>query len=200
MPKRVRYIFFQNFFDHILTAQDGKEGFHLYLNHHAHLDVIITTLSLPLMTGIEVIEKIRQHNSDVAIIVLSELHETHLFPQTVTIGVDGYLFKPLSLAQFATTLQKILDTIILRRENRQKTLLLEQYKQVTNASSIISKTDAKGRITYVNEQFCRISGYEEKELLGKNHNIIRHPDMPQSAFEELWHTIKTEKKNLAGHR
>ncbi|WP_223295840.1 EAL domain-containing protein [Sulfurospirillum deleyianum] len=189
---------FSKFFDHILTAQDGKEGFHLYLNHHDRLDVIITTLSLPLMTGIEVIEKIRQHNSDVAIIVLSELHETHLFPQTVTIGVDGYLFKPLSLAQFATTLQKILDTIILRRENRQKTLLLEQYKQVTNASSIISKTDAKGRIIYVNEQFCRISGYEEKELLGKSHNIIRHPDMPRSTFEELWHTIKTEKKIWQG--
>ncbi len=59
---------------------------------------------------------------------------------------------------------------------------------------IISRTDLKGNITYANETFCEISGYTEKELLGKPHNIVRHPDMPRDAFKDLWDTIKTKKQ------
>lgn len=55
---------------------------------------------------------------------------------------------------------------------------------------IISKTDAKGRITFVNDVFIRISGFSEGELLGQPHNIVRHPDMPSEAFEDMWCTLK----------
>ncbi|MFN8611528.1 MAG: PAS domain-containing protein [Vulcanimicrobiota bacterium] len=51
---------------------------------------------------------------------------------------------------------------------------------------IVSKTDPKGIITYANRVFCKVAGYEERELLGKPHNIIRHPDMPRGAFKLLW--------------
>jgi PAS domain S-box-containing protein len=51
---------------------------------------------------------------------------------------------------------------------------------------IVSKTDLKGRITYVNRTFMAISGYEEEELLGQPHSIIRHPDMPRCIFKLLW--------------
>ena len=58
---------------------------------------------------------------------------------------------------------------------------------------IVSKTDLKGIITYVNDAFCRICGFSEGELLGRNHNIIRHPDMPEAAFENLWSEIHSGK-------
>ncbi len=54
----------------------------------------------------------------------------------------------------------------------------------------ISRTDLKGIITSVNETFCRIAGYAEDELVGVNHNIVRHPDMPEWAFQSLWDTLK----------
>jgi PAS domain S-box-containing protein len=54
---------------------------------------------------------------------------------------------------------------------------------------IVSKTDTKGRITYVNEVFCRVASYEEHEALGKPHSLVRHPDMPRSVFKLLWDTI-----------
>ncbi|MFA7243213.1 MAG: nitrate- and nitrite sensing domain-containing protein [Sulfuricellaceae bacterium] len=56
--------------------------------------------------------------------------------------------------------------------------------------TIVSKTDLKGIITFVNPEFVAISGYSEGELLGKPHNILRHPDMPPQAFEDLWNTVK----------
>ena len=57
---------------------------------------------------------------------------------------------------------------------------------------IISRTDLKGNITYANETFAEISGYSIEELIGKSHNIVRHPDMPKAIFEELWKSLKTK--------
>ncbi len=58
---------------------------------------------------------------------------------------------------------------------------------------IVSKTDLKGRITYVNRDFLEISGFTEQELIGVPHNLVRHPDMPAEAFEDLWRTLKANR-------
>jgi aerotaxis receptor len=55
---------------------------------------------------------------------------------------------------------------------------------------LVSKTDLKGITTYANDAFVAMSGYSREELVGKNHNLIRHPDMPPQAFADLWNTIK----------
>ncbi|WP_370278990.1 PAS domain-containing protein [Pontibacterium sp.] len=62
---------------------------------------------------------------------------------------------------------------------------------------IVSKTDASGRITYCNEIFIQFSGYSEEELLGTQHNIVRHPDMPRGVFHFLWTTIKEGRECFA---
>jgi PAS domain S-box-containing protein len=62
---------------------------------------------------------------------------------------------------------------------------------------IVSKTDLTGRITYCNETFIELSGYAEEELLGAQHNIIRHPDMPRGAFQLLWDTIRDGRECFA---
>lgn len=64
--------------------------------------------------------------------------------------------------------------------------------EVPDHELIISRTDLNGIITYANETFARISGYEASELIGKSHSIVRHPDMPKSVFKELWNTIHSE--------
>ncbi len=76
--------------------------------------------------------------------------------------------------------------------------LLSQYQQIANKSAIISKTDKRGIITYANENFCNISGYSKEELIGKPHNIVRHPDMPREVFKEMWGTIKNKKETWQG--
>lgn len=57
--------------------------------------------------------------------------------------------------------------------------------------AIVSETDTKGIITFANRRFCEISGYTSDELIGAAHNIIRHPDMPKAAFEQMWKTIQS---------
>lgn len=62
-----------------------------------------------------------------------------------------------------------------------------------DSDSIVSKTDERGNITYINEDFKRVSGFTEAELIGQPHNIVRHPDMPEAAFADLWNTFKAGK-------
>jgi len=62
---------------------------------------------------------------------------------------------------------------------------------------IISRTDLKGLITYANDTFCEISAFDEDELIGQSHNLVRHPDMPKEAFADLWNTL-AEKKQWIG--
>jgi len=77
--------------------------------------------------------------------------------------------------------------------NEQK--VLQSYKNVidNNANSIVSRTDKRGIITYVNDTFCKISKYSREELIGKPHSIIRDKDIPKEVFKELWDTIESGK-------
>ena len=70
---------------------------------------------------------------------------------------------------------------------------LNGYKTAIDTSSIVSKTNKKGIITYVNKMFCDISGYTEEELLGRSHNIIRHDSVSPNIFREMWQTIESKK-------
>jgi len=72
-------------------------------------------------------------------------------------------------------------------------LILNQYYHAVNVSSIVSKADIRGRISFVNDKFIQLSGYSEAELLGQPHNIVRDPSMSSETFQELWETISSKK-------
>ena len=61
-------------------------------------------------------------------------------------------------------------------------------------SFLVSETDEKGIIKFANDDYCKYAEYRLQELLGKPHNIVRHPDMPAAAFKDLWDTIKSGNK------
>jgi len=67
-------------------------------------------------------------------------------------------------------------------------------REVPKDEFLVSKTDPRSVITYANKAFIEISGYTEEELIGKPHNVVRHPDMPRAVFKLLWDTIKSGKE------
>ncbi|ENM5779278.1 PAS domain-containing protein [Vibrio mimicus] len=74
--------------------------------------------------------------------------------------------------------------------NRRNQSVINEEVTFANDVELVSTTDTRGIITYANEAFCRVAGYTAEELLHKNHNIIRHPDMPKAAFQDLWDHLK----------
>lgn len=82
---------------------------------------------------------------------------------------------------------------ITSKELEESISSLEQYKDALDETAMVSKADSFGNITYVNKKFEEVSGYCFAEVKGRNHNILRHPDMPSEVYKDLWGTIKSKK-------
>ncbi len=73
-------------------------------------------------------------------------------------------------------------------------VVLDEEVPYPEGKLIVSRTDVEGKITHCNQAFVEMSGFQEDELIGQPHYILRHPDMPAAAFKDLWDTVKTESK------
>ena len=100
---------------------------------------------------------------------------------------DGKPFKSVGTVQDISSLK-------LTELELDKTLsFLKGYHLAMDESNIVTKSDLNGNITYANDHFCEVSGYTKEEVIGKPHNIVRHPDSSVKVFKELWKTIKSKK-------
>jgi PAS domain S-box-containing protein len=190
------YEILKKYFTNIITAIDGQDGYEKFKNNQ--IDLIITDINMPKLTGLEMISKIRDIDAEVSVLVLSSYREDDFFVQSIAFGVDGYLLKPIDLYQLENIISKVVKKNYYKTQSELNLHFLNQYKEITNQSSIVSKTDSQGIITYVNDAFCHISGYTKNELIGKPHNIIRHPDNPAHLFADMWETIKGKKEIWKG--
>lgn len=74
--------------------------------------------------------------------------------------------------------------------NRRNQNVINEEVTFSAEQELVSTTDLRGVITYANPAFCRVAGFTAEELIGKNHNLVRHPDMPAAAFADLWQKLK----------
>jgi PAS domain S-box-containing protein len=184
-------------FHTVVVAVDGRDGVEKYHKHQ--IDLILTDITMPHMDGFEMIEEIRKTEEHMPpVMMLSAYTNPEYFIRAIESGMDAYILKPFNMEKFLSSLHKVVSKLKILDEARESINLLKQYQVVVDSSSIVSKTDVNGFITYVNDAFCDISGYEREELIGKNHNIIRHPAEPSELFEDMWDTIKGEKRTWCG--
>jgi len=181
----------EDFFDNIIVAVDGEDGYKKFTENN--IDLVITDINMPKMNGLELCKKIREQNNEISLIILSAHNEDNFFMESIKHGVDGYLLKPIDIDQLTGLIYRVVQKYKYINEAKMNLHLLQEYKEATNQSSIVSKTDLKGVITYVNDALCKISEYSKEELLGKSHNIVRHPDNSPTIFKEIWDTIQNKK-------
>lgn len=185
-------VIFNEFFDDITIAIDGQEAIEKF---NDRIDLIITDINMPRKNGLDMTKEIREIDKDIPILILSAYNESGFFIESIKLGVDGYLLKPLDIQQFFVEMEKIIKKVKLSEEAQATLNLLHQYQEITDKSTIVSKTDVEGNIIYVNDTFCKISSYSQSELLGNTHKMIRHPNNNYTIYKEMWETIK-EKKSI----
>jgi PAS domain S-box-containing protein len=160
--------------------------------HSKRYDLILADYKLREGCGLDLLRDMKQKNTKgyTAFIVATSYNSIDLLENLFDEGVDAFLSKPFSVEHVVNTVLRLIKKVEQKKKMIENEYLLQQYQQIVDSGSIVSKTDTKGIITYVNEKFCQISGYKAEELIGKNHNIVRHPDTPKEVFQSLWETIK----------
>ena len=176
----------------LLVVNDGEVGLAKFREFKP--DMILTDISMPMMDGITMCKLIRKEDDEIPIIISSAFSNSEYLLEAIEIGIGDYLMKPIKLNKLFNILEKKADGVIIKRTLKENEKLLSQYKDVVDAGSIVSKTDVKGVITYVNDAFVEISGYTKEELIGKKHNMVRDPSMPAEAFREMWKTVLAKKR------
>lgn len=146
--------------------------------------LIISSYEMPIMDGLELTKKIRmdERYSQIPIIITSSVNDIYLKTQLYEYGVNDILIKPILEEEL---ISKIIDIFL----NQKHIEDIESFNELLNKNIITSTTNLSGKILSVSDAFCKISGYERSELIGKNHNIVRHPDMPSSIYKDMWDTI-----------
>ena len=192
---------FKNLFKHIDVAIDGADGLQKYSQKENNFyDLVISDVVMPKMNGDDMMREIYAINPDQPVLMVTAYNNAEQLEKLIALGITYYLQKPIKLEPLLVKLNQLVDYIENKKEKEEefkriKRLNYELDSLINSFDTyvIASRTDLKGRITYASKAYEDISGYSEKELLGKPHNIVRHPDMPSSAFKDMWDTIKSEK-------
>ena len=194
--------YLSKFFKEVVYAENGQQGLELY--QQQNFDLVLTDINMPIMNGLDMARKMKEINTYQNIVIISAYSDIDKFVTSIKLGIDGYIIKPINYTDMNSLLFKLCNKIKKFQENdinaeQQKVLLdqisrnntqLRQYTEVIDHVALVSKTDLKGNIKYVNDFFVEISGYSKDELIGSNQSIVRHPEMAKSVFKELWETIK----------
>jgi len=183
-------------FQNVVVAFDGEDGIKKFkesIHTNIPIDLIITDVEMPNKNGFELLREVRKFNTDIQAIITSGINFGPYLKEMNSIDtINDYLNKPINLNELVSLVKESVKKIELRKEYKKQYNLIQQYKNALDNSAMVSKTDTKGIITYANDTFCEISGYRREELIGKNHNILRHPDVPSEIFRQMWLTIKAK--------
>lgn len=153
-------------------------------------DIVLIEWQLVQEDIIRFVKQMRSDYNQIAFIVLVDYAELEKCVALSEYGGVLYLdANGLDDNKIINTVYKASRIVEQKRFVQEQFNLLNQYKSAVDISAVVSKTDPEGLITYVNDGFCAISGYRVEELIGRNHNIIRHPDTSKEVFRDLWSTI-----------
>jgi PAS domain S-box-containing protein len=169
------------------VTANGQAGLALY-SEKRH-DIVVTDIQMPVMGGLAMSAEIRRLSPQQPIIVLSAYNDVEFLFRAIDLGISHYITKPVNVEQLLAKMVEIAEIIQVKREKDRNQRLLEQYRHLVDASAIVSKFDPQGRITYVNDRFCELSGYDQQALIGSEIRCIRHPDEPKDISGEIWQSV-----------
>ncbi|MEA3290673.1 MAG: response regulator, partial [Campylobacterota bacterium] len=134
-------------------------------------------------------------NNSIPFIVLSDTQRNYdIVKEAYRNGASECLRKPIFAEEFILKVDQLVDNSKLLGDINEKLNFMRVYQHAVDQTTIVSKTDLEGKITYANDMFCNISKYNRDELIGQTHSILKHPDNNQDLYKEMWKTIKTDKK------
>lgn len=180
-----------NFFKHLMletvVAVSGEEALAI-LEKDKTIQIVSIDSNIPDMEGVELVQKVNLKYAlrGLSLLAVISDNDTTVISKLIKSGADDLLSKPVSKESFNARVFKILSF-------KKKIFETEEYLKMMEQYVLTSSTDEKGVIRQVSTSFCELSGYSKEEFIGQSHGIVRHPDMPDEVFEDLWRTLRENK-------
>ena len=174
--------------NNVLVAGNGHIGLEMYKKHHPH--VIITDIRMPIMTGLEMLEKIREFDENIKVIVVSAHNDVQYFQQAINLGVDGFLLKPINVNNVIKQISKITRQLVYK----QKALEFEDKIQKFNELIFQNKTRASAMQISMAPSWL----LPEKKLLFSS-NYIVDESTPSGDFFDIIPISETRYIAYMGH-
>ncbi|MDX9900441.1 MAG: response regulator [Aliarcobacter sp.] len=180
------------FFNNVVVCSNGKEGIDSFLEKRQEyfVDIIICDKTLEDITGIEVLKKIREIDSEIPFIITSPKIEVDDLLIAIKYKATDYLSKPVNGKDMIFCIERVCHN---KYHERLKLLMqqdLEELRAVINEVALVSKTDLEGNITFVNSYFTEITGYSQDEIIGQNRLILKDENTSISLYKDLLEKVK----------
>jgi len=182
-----------NFFGKVYTGSDGAEGLEIYLKNKDDIDVIISDINMPKLTGIEMLTKIREVDTKVPVLFATAYSDNEFLSEAIKLKVHDYIIKPIDIRNLLAVMNDLANILYQDFLIEQQNTELEKYKDIINTNNIVVKTDTSSVITYVNQHFCDTTGYDVEEVLGQKFEIIKHKDTDPSVINDIFSDVLDNK-------
>ncbi len=182
-----------NFFANVYTADDGQEALEIYKKKQDDIDIIVADISMPRLTGIEMVQKIREFDSEVPVVFITAYSDTAFLIDAIKLKAFDYIIKPIDIRMLMKSLTELSNILyqefLLDKQNQE----LKKYKDVLDKNNIVIKTNKDMEITSVNKLFCEITEFTQDEFKGKKLSSIGHRDSDLTIYEEISNYVRENK-------
>ena len=180
-------------FGDVVLASNGFEGFEKYQKSRVtnqKIDLIISDINMPIMNGLEMLEKIREIDPFIPVILTTARNETQNILKAIDLNVSNYLIKPIDTSLLVRKITEVCEKKYFEIELQDKQKELQKYLDAVDGVAMIYKMDVDGNISFANKSLLEISKYTIEELRNINFDKLIHPDIPKQSIENTWEILK----------
>ncbi len=180
-------------FKKVILASNGLEGLEKYGRSkitNEKIDLILSDINMPIMNGLEMLEKIREIDSLVPLIFITARSESDNILKAIDLDVSSYIIKPIDMSLLIRKVTEVCEKTFFEKEILEKQKEHQKYLDALDSVTLVYKMDVDGNISFANKKLLEISKYTLEELKKVNFNQLIHPDVPKQSIETTWEILK----------
>lgn len=182
-------------FKEVVLASNGLEGLNKFEKSKLtdeKIDLIISDINMPIMNGLDMLEKIREIDYFVPAIFTTARSESENILKAIDLNVSNYIIKPIDTTILIKKITEVCEKTFFETELQDKQKELQKYLDAVDSVAMIYKMDENGNISFANKSMLETSKYTLEELKEIGFYGLIHPDIPKDYLEETWKTLKND--------